>query len=155
LSRTEVHVLERSARRSSRVVLLETVGIGHRTGDVGYLDRQGCLHLVGRVHNAILRAGELLYPVTPEILMRAVDGVRNGAYVGLPDPALGEAAVAVISLTEAADRGRVESAVRHALRGAGAAVDRVLFVPEIPMDPRHHSKVEYERLRATLLGGGR
>jgi acyl-CoA synthetase (AMP-forming)/AMP-acid ligase II len=129
--------------------------VWHRTGDVGYLDQQGYLHLVGRVHNAILRAGELLYPVTPEILMRAVDGVRNGAYLGLPDPELGEAAVAVISLTDAADRDRVEAAVRRALRGAGVAVDRVQFVPDIPMDPRHHSKVEYEKLRATLLGGGR
>jgi acyl-CoA synthetase (AMP-forming)/AMP-acid ligase II len=126
--------------------------VWHRTGDVGYLDSRGWLHLVGRVHNAILRAGELLYPVTAEILMRAVPGVKRCAYLGLPHASLGEAAVAVVSPDPGAQREGVERAVREALRGGGVVLDRLVFVEEVPMDPRHHSKVEYQTLRERITG---
>jgi long-subunit acyl-CoA synthetase (AMP-forming) len=50
----------------TRTKIVEADGtVWHRTGDVGYLDEAANLHLVGRVHNTIVRAGELLYPVTP------------------------------------------------------------------------------------------
>jgi acyl-CoA synthetase (AMP-forming)/AMP-acid ligase II len=126
--------------------------VWHRTGDVGYLDALARLHLVGRVHNSILRAGELLYPVTPEILMRGVAGVRRCAYLGLPDPSLGEAATAAVCLEPEAEPGAVEMAVREALSSEGIVLDRVVFVEEIPMDPRHHSKVEYQKLREKIAG---
>jgi acyl-CoA synthetase (AMP-forming)/AMP-acid ligase II len=136
-----------------RTKVLERDGtVWHRTGDVGYLDAHDQLHLVGRVHNSILRAGELLYPVTPEILMSGVEGVRQSAYVGLPDQALGECAAAVVSLRTGASREDVEAAVRRVFGEQGVLVDRFYILDEIPMDPRHHSKVEYGLLRERLAG---
>jgi acyl-CoA synthetase (AMP-forming)/AMP-acid ligase II len=124
--------------------------IWHRTGDVGRLDEKGRLRLLGRVHNAILREGVLLFPVTPEFLMAKVEGVRQAAYLGMPDESLGEAAVAVVSLEDGAEARAVLSAVEKSLRASGFPVDRALTVAEIPMDPRHHSKVEYGSLREML-----
>ncbi len=129
--------------------------VWHRTGDVGYLDPDANLHLVGRVHNTIVRAGRLLYPVTPEILMRLTEGVRQAAYVGLPDRELGECAAAVVSLRPGAGREHVEAAVRRVLGREGVPIDLFSVVDEIPMDPRHHSKVEYAVLRERLAGAGR
>jgi hypothetical protein len=42
--------------------------------------------------------------------------------------------------------------VREALSSEGIVLDRVVFVEEIPMDPRHHSKVEYQKLREKIAG---
>ncbi len=137
----------------TRTKIVEGDGtVWHRTGDVGYLDEDANLHLVGRVHNTVLRAGQLLYPVTPEILMSGVEGVRQSAYVGLPDPVLGECAAAVVSLRAGAGREHVEAEVRRVLGREGVLLDRFDVVDEIPMDPRHHSKVEYAALRERLAG---
>jgi acyl-CoA synthetase (AMP-forming)/AMP-acid ligase II len=137
----------------TRTKIVEADGtVWHRTGDVGYLDEHAHLHLVGRVHNSILRAGQLLYPVTPEILLSGVEGVRQSAYVGLPDRALGECAAAVVSLRSGVGREQVEAAVRRVLGRHGVPLDRFYVVDEVPMDPRHHSKVEYAALRERLGG---
>lgn len=125
--------------------------IWHRTGDVGLLDPEGDLWLVGRVHNAIARDGNVFFPVQAEIVMKRLAGVRQAAYVGLPDPALGERAVAVVSLKEnVPDQGTLRRAVEDALAACNLPVDDVRVVQEIPMDPRHHSKVEYTTLRRQL-----
>jgi len=128
--------------------------VWHRTGDVGRLDEQGRLWLVGRVHNAILRGDATLFPVTPEEVLRGLDVVRQGAFVGLPDPELGERACAAFSTAEAPADAAEEAAwcavVREALEAAGVTVDDVRLVARVPMDPRHHSKVDYDRLRALI-----
>jgi hypothetical protein len=41
--------------------------------------------------------------------------------------------------------------IQRALSAAGIVVDDVVQVDSIPLDPRHHSKVEYAVLRERLL----
>ncbi len=119
--------------------------VWHRTGDVGRIDERGRLWLVGRVHNAVLRAGRHHFPVGPEEVLRGVPGLTHGAYVGMPDDNLGErAAVAYSADTDLTQR------VKDALDHAGVVYDEVRRVDRIPMDPRHHSKVDYDRLRDLL-----
>lgn len=127
--------------------------VWHRTGDVGCLDGEGRLWLVGRVHNVILRDGKALFPVQAEILLKRLPFVRQAAYLGMPDPRLGERACAVVSLQNVQkgdDRRRFPEEVFSWLTRHGVPVDEVRIVAEIPMDPRHHSKVEYGRLREQL-----
>lgn len=126
----------------------------HRTGDVCMLDDRGRLWFLGRVHNAILRSGRLLFPVRAEVIMSRLAGVDRAAYLGMPDAALGEAAWAVVTPARDVARGDVEAAVRSALERAGIVVDCVACVDSIPMDPRHHSKVDVDALRASLVAGG-
>ena len=108
--------------------------------------------MVGRVHNAILRAGRFLFPVRPEVAMRRLPFVLAAGYVGLPDAALGERAVAAFSVREGMRPADPVAEVRAALAAEGVVADDVVEVAEIPLDPRHHSKVEVETLRRTLLG---
>lgn len=122
--------------------------IWHRTGDLGRFDEQGRLWLVGRVHNAIHREGVLLYPVEPELILKSAHGVAKAAYLGIPDERLGEAAWAVYT-TEPEEEVDAE-ALQQSLESAGYPVDRLLSTPKIPMDPRHHSKVDYPALRELL-----
>lgn len=127
--------------------------VWHRTGDVGILDEEGRLWLVGRVHNVILRDGKPLFPVRAEILLKRLPFVRQAAYLGMADSRHGELACAVVSLREGQEveeRRRYREEVFTWLNHHGIPVDEVRIVEAIPMDPRHYSKVEYARLREIL-----
>ncbi len=127
--------------------------VWHRTGDLCRLDPQGRLWIVGRVHNAICRQGQLLFPVKPEVIMKRLAFVAAAAYVGQPDAKLGERAVAAYAVRRNADAGSLadrREAIRQALLAAQVVVDAIVELPTIPLDPRHHSKVEYDRLRQLL-----
>ncbi|HAZ14526.1 MAG: hypothetical protein A2X86_15455 [Bdellovibrionales bacterium GWA2_49_15] len=131
--------------------------IWHRTGDLGRIDEKGYLWLVGRVHNAINRGGRYYFPVRAEIIMKKIPQVKYAAYLGMPDPQLGERTFAVVALNdfaEAATKGDfIKKEIARLLDKNGVAYDQILIVEKIPMDSRHHSKVEYEVLRKELLKG--
>jgi acyl-CoA synthetase (AMP-forming)/AMP-acid ligase II len=60
------------------------------TGDLGMIDADGYLHLVGRRHDMVIRGGENVYPVEVENVLAAHPGVAAVGVVGVPDPRLGE-----------------------------------------------------------------
>ena len=65
------------------------------TDDLGYLDEQGHLHLVGRSSDKIISGGENIFPAEVEAAIRATGLVADVAVVGLPDRQWGEVVVAV------------------------------------------------------------
>lgn len=68
------------------------------TGDLGLIDEEGHLHLTGRRKELIISGGSNVYPVDVEHVIAALDGVREAAVVGLPDPDWGEAVTAFVEL---------------------------------------------------------
>ena len=72
------------------------------TGDLGVLDEEGYLHLVGRRQEVILRHGFSVYPREVEDRLQAHPAVREAAVVGVPDDVLGEAICACIVPIEGA-----------------------------------------------------
>jgi long-chain acyl-CoA synthetase len=70
-----------------------------RTGDLGWLDSDGHLFLVGRSSEMIKSAGERIFPQEIEAVLRTHPRVREVAVVGIPDPVLGEKMVACVELT--------------------------------------------------------
>ena len=129
--------------------------IWHRTGDLGFEDDKGDLWLVGRVHNAINRGGEYCFPVRAEIIMKKIPLVKHAAYLGVEDKDLGEKPVAVFSVKEGVKDAEAIEEVSRMLSKNEITFDDVIVVDHIPMDPRHHSKVEYHVLRATLKEAGK
>ena len=67
------------------------------TGDLGQVDAQGYLHIVGRSKDLIISGGYNIYPIEIEALLDACPGVAESAVIGLPHPDLGEAVFAVLS----------------------------------------------------------
>ena len=61
-----------------------------RTGDLGSLDGDGYLQLVGRLKEMILRGGENIAPAEVEDVLRAHPAVVDVACFGLPDAKYGE-----------------------------------------------------------------
>ena len=60
------------------------------TGDLGWFDEEGDLHLAGRVDDLIKSAGERISPEEIERALRAVPGIKECVVVGAPDPSLGQ-----------------------------------------------------------------
>ncbi len=67
-----------------------------RTGDVGRLDSQGRLTIVGRSKDLIISGGFNVYPAEIEGYLNAAEGVLESAVVGAPHPDFGEAVLAVV-----------------------------------------------------------
>lgn len=127
--------------------------IWHRTGDLAYLDDKENLWIVGRIHNVIVRANEYVFPVRAEILLKKLSFVREAAYLGVEDVNLGEKACVVVSLKEESSREdpkKYIDEIINILQKNKVAADQVIIVSDIPMDPRHHSKVEYSKLKLML-----
>ncbi|KAA1398332.1 long-chain fatty acid--CoA ligase [Aeromicrobium ginsengisoli] len=67
-----------------------------RTGDVGHLDDDGYLTLVGRSKEMIIRGGENIYPKEIEDVLTGDPAVLDAAVIGIPDDMWGEIVVAYV-----------------------------------------------------------
>jgi long-chain acyl-CoA synthetase len=66
------------------------------TGDVGHLDADGYLTLVGRSKDMIIRGGENIYPKEIEDVIAGDATVLEAAVIGVPDDTWGEVVVAYV-----------------------------------------------------------
>jgi fatty-acyl-CoA synthase len=68
----------------------------YHTGDLGSLDDEGYLSIVGRARDVIRTGGETVAPGEVEAALATHPGVREVAVVGVPDAAWGEVVCAVV-----------------------------------------------------------
>jgi 2-furoate---CoA ligase len=68
----------------------------YHTGDVGRLDEDGDLWLLGRVDDMIISGGENVHPLEVEDVLAGHPKVAEVAVVGAPDDRLGHRVVAVV-----------------------------------------------------------
>jgi acyl-CoA synthetase (AMP-forming)/AMP-acid ligase II len=68
------------------------------SGDLGYLDDDGFLYLVGRMKDVIIRGGNNIYATDVEAVILEHPAVREAAVVGVPHPVLGEDVSAFVVL---------------------------------------------------------
>jgi fatty-acyl-CoA synthase len=66
------------------------------SGDLGRVDEDGFLYIMGRGKDMIISGGENIYPAAIERVLREHPDVRDVAVVGVPDPEWSEAVCAVI-----------------------------------------------------------
>ena len=106
------------------------------TGDMGYLDANGCLQIVGRNKDMIISGGENIYPAEIENALATFPGLLECAVVGLPDERWGEVPVlALVRALTAEGRQLSETAVKAHLEAKIARFKlprRVVFREELP-----------------------
>ncbi|MCP4318249.1 MAG: malonyl-CoA synthase [Hyphomicrobiales bacterium] len=66
------------------------------TGDLGKIDADGYVHIVGRQKDLIISGGYNIYPKEIELLLDEQEGVLESAVIGVPHPDFGEGVVGVI-----------------------------------------------------------
>jgi acyl-CoA synthetase (AMP-forming)/AMP-acid ligase II len=72
-------------------------GRWYRTGDLGYLDEEGYLHLVGRAQELIISGGVNVYPPEIESALMEHPDIRDCAVVGMADETWGQVVKAFIA----------------------------------------------------------
>ncbi|SEW18540.1 Acyl-CoA synthetase (AMP-forming)/AMP-acid ligase II [Cognatiyoonia koreensis] len=112
--------------------------IWHRTGDAGRLDDAGVLWLLGRVGDEVQTEQGPLHPFAIEVAARRWPGVRRAALM-----TNGHAPVLVIE-------GLAKDAGVWKEKATAFGVKQVVTVDRIPLDRRHHSKVDRNALRTLL-----
>jgi len=69
-----------------------------RTGDLGIMREDGCIHLTGRSRDVIIRGGENIYPREVEEFLYTHPQVDEVQVVGIPNARLGEIVAAWVRL---------------------------------------------------------
>jgi malonyl-CoA/methylmalonyl-CoA synthetase len=103
------------------------------TGDLGKIDAQGYVHIVGREKDLVISGGYNVYPKEVESEIDSIDGVFESAVIGVPHPDFGEGVVAVIVASKGAALS--EAGILNPLKRRLANYKlpkRVLFVDGIP-----------------------
>lgn len=72
------------------------------SGDIGYMDEQGFLYIVGRIKEIIIRGGENISCIEVEAAIHQHEAVAEVAVFGLPDERLGEVVAAALVLRDGA-----------------------------------------------------
>jgi O-succinylbenzoic acid--CoA ligase len=104
-----------------------------RTGDVGYVDPEGYLHVLDRRLDLVVSGGENVYPAEVERVLRSHPGVQDAAVVGVPDPHWGQRPVAFVQPVPGAAPGEAELRAFCRERLAAFKVpDRIWTVPDLP-----------------------
>jgi len=67
------------------------------TGDLGTIDADGYVTIVGRAKDLIISGGYNIYPKEVELLLDGLPGVEESAVIGVPHPDLGEGVVGVVT----------------------------------------------------------
>lgn len=143
---TGVHVLKEYLNSPEDFMLNKIVDgkkIWHRTGDAGKIGPDGALYFFGRVKNRIHTSKGTIYTLPLEILLKSIGGVTATAIIETSDGplALLEMGGGISGAMEAFARREAEKILRE----YGTFMVRI--INSLPRDPRHNSKIDYEKLR--------
>ncbi|MGX5848685.1 malonate--CoA ligase [Mesorhizobium sp. PL10] len=121
------------------------------TGDLGIIDADGYVHIVGRGKDLIISGGYNIYPKEVESEIDALDGVSESAVIGVAHPDFGEGVTAVVVRAPASQITGAEIVGAIACRLAKYKHPKqVIFVDELPRNTM--GKVQKNLLRDTYKG---
>ncbi|MER9619552.1 malonyl-CoA synthase [Mesorhizobium sp. M0207] len=116
------------------------------TGDLGLIDADGYVHIVGRGKDLIISGGYNIYPKEVESEIDALPGVAESAVIGVAHPDFGEGVTAVV--VRALGSTISAAGIVEAIAGRLARYKhpkRVIFVDELPRNTM--GKVQKNLLR--------
>lgn len=137
------HVLKRyidnpQAWKENKIIVAGEVW--HRTGDAGFLAKDGHLFLTGRANQMILRNGNWIAPFMWEELLTQLPGITMATVL--------EKNGELVIVLETKAKWNQEQLSRHLKSEKVASLGTFIIrtVSRIPRDPRHNSKIDYGKL---------
>ncbi|TCU31264.1 malonyl-CoA/methylmalonyl-CoA synthetase [Rhizobium azibense] len=103
------------------------------SGDLGKIDKDGYVHIVGRSKDLVISGGYNIYPKEVEGEIDQLDGVAESAVIGVPHPDFGEGVTAIV--VRKTDSALDEGAILHALHDRLARYKqpkRIIFAEDLP-----------------------
>jgi acyl-CoA synthetase (AMP-forming)/AMP-acid ligase II len=130
------------------------------TGDLGYVDEEGCLFIVARKKNTIIHAGRTLYPGEIQELVEMLPTVRYSAAVGIDRGGIeGEQVYVFAEVRNAgtAAEDDLQAIVLQIVNGFhdrfGLRPGRVYLVKPKTIPMTHNGKIQHARLKEMYLEG--
>ncbi len=114
------------------------------TGDLGFLNKEKLVNIVGRIKDVIIRGGENIYPAEIEAVLSNYPGVEEASVYGLQDDAWGEivgATVFGIKINEEEIRNYVASQL------AAFKVPEKIFISETPLERNAAGKLLAKKIK--------
>ncbi len=122
----------------------------NHTGDLGTMDADGYVKIVGRLKDMVIRGGENIYPREIEEFLHLHPAIKDFYVIGVPDEKYGEELMAWIQLEDG--ECLTEEAVKEFCRNriAHFKIPRYIrFVTEFPMSVT--GKIQKYRMRETSI----
>ena len=118
------------------------------TGDLGRIDPDGYVQIVGRGKDLIISGGYNIYPKEIELVLDDQPGILESAVIGVPHPDFGETPVGILVAAPggAPDVAAITAALSQTLAGFKRP-RRLIVVPELPRNTM--GKVQKNVLRET------
>jgi long-chain acyl-CoA synthetase len=109
----------------------------YRTGDVGYVEPDGWVHLTDRSKEMIKVRGFQVAPAEVEGVLLGYPAVRDCAVFGVPDPVNGESIIAAVALDAGAKAPEPAELIAHVAQRLASYKKpaQVIVVDEIPRLP--------------------
>jgi len=119
-----------------------------KTGDVGRIEDDGYLYIMGRAKDLVISGGCNVYPKEVEAELDALTGVLESAVFGVPHPDFGEGVTAVVVREPGVVVSEADIIRAVKTRLAGYKIPkRILFIDELPRNAM--GKVQKNALRST------
>eukprot|EP00933_Yihiella_yeosuensis_P049683 TRINITY_DN4687_c0_g1_i2.p1 TRINITY_DN4687_c0_g1~~TRINITY_DN4687_c0_g1_i2.p1 ORF type:complete len:1148 (+),score=150.43 TRINITY_DN4687_c0_g1_i2:60-3503(+) len=120
-----------------------------RTGDLGFLDKDGWLYITGRSKDIINRGGETIAPNSIETAIDDLEGAKMVVAFPVPHPSLGETVGLVVVLEEGFEKspGKVFEFCESRLASVRRP-DVVVFVPEVRLLKTSTGKLQRAKMAA-------
>ena len=131
-------------------------GVWQRMGDIGRIDDDGFVELVGRAKDMIISGGFNIYPIDLENELDREAGVVESAVIGMPSRKWGETPVGFVTIDPAA--GNDVQSVMTAVNARVGKTQRLSALYAIDEMPRSHIgkllKADLRKLAETLFSEG-
>ncbi|MDJ0632494.1 MAG: 2-succinylbenzoate--CoA ligase [Xenococcaceae cyanobacterium MO_188.B29] len=119
------------------------------TDDLGFVDTQGCLHIVGRRSQKIITGGENVFPAEVEAAILATELVKDVCVIGLPDSIWGQVVISVYTpvqtnISAVMIQTKIEDKLsKYKLPKYWIEIDR------LPRNER--GKIDYQKIKSTAI----
>ena len=122
-----------------------------KTGDVGFLDDDGFLHITGRTKEIVIRGGENIYPAEIEQVAYEINQIQEIVVFGVPDKTMGEELAMVYFCTPGAEI--EDHNVRKYLQSRAAAykVPKHIQLSRKPLPQNASGKLHKQKIRQWFI----
>jgi long-chain acyl-CoA synthetase len=124
-----------------------------RSGDIGMLDRDGFMHITGRIKEIVIRGGENIYPGEIENIAYRHDAIQEVVVFGVNDPEMGEALALVCYLRQGSTLDAIQLRQFLGERLAGYKVPKYIAFSAQPLPRNASEKLHKLNVKATFLDG--
>ncbi|MCK4543945.1 AMP-binding protein [candidate division WOR-3 bacterium] len=115
------------------------------TGDIGYIDKNGTICLMGRKSSIIKYGGRYIYPYE---LLKTFE--NNKIYNTIAPILKKNKLYIVVEKDSNINNIELEKNIEKELIKLNIKNARIVFVDKIPMDPRHRSKIDIKKLKEII-----